>query len=72
MFVFNLFVDVISADERTKEESIFVVKLGDTAIRLIEIGKNSQKIGLMKTLPFITEDSLGGFANIPLLIDLKW
>lgn len=39
MFIFNLFVDVISADGRTKEESILVVKSGEVAIKLIELGK---------------------------------
>jgi len=43
MFIFNLFVDVISVDERTKEESLSVVKMGDTAIKLIEIGKKHPK-----------------------------
>lgn len=38
MFIFNLFVDVIPAEDRTKEESIFVVKSGDVAIKLIELG----------------------------------
>jgi hypothetical protein len=39
MFIFNLFVDVLPAEDRTKEESIFVVKSGDVAIKLIELGK---------------------------------
>jgi hypothetical protein len=43
MFIFNLFVDVISVDERTKEESLLVVKNGDVAIKLIEIGKKHPK-----------------------------
>jgi len=39
MFIFNLFVDVISTNERTKEESIFVVRSGEVAIKLIEVDK---------------------------------
>lgn len=43
MFVFNLFVDVIPTDGRTKEESLSVVKLGDVAIKLIEVNKKHPK-----------------------------
>jgi hypothetical protein len=43
MFIFNLFVDVISVDERTIEESLLVVKIGDVAIKSIEIGKKHPK-----------------------------
>jgi hypothetical protein len=39
MFVFNLFVDIIPADDRNKEEAILVVKSGQVAIKLIELEK---------------------------------
>ncbi len=39
MFIFNLFVDVIPSDNRSKEEAILVVKSGEVAIKLIELDK---------------------------------
>jgi hypothetical protein len=39
MFIFNLFIDVVPAGDRTKEEAIFVVRSGDVAIKIIELGK---------------------------------
>lgn len=37
MFLFNLFVDVIPADGRTKEEALMVVKGGKQTIRMLNI-----------------------------------
>lgn len=39
MFIFNLLVDIIPADDRTKEEAVLVVKSGEVAIKLIELEK---------------------------------
>lgn len=61
MFVFSLFVDVISADERTKEESLSVVKLGDVAIRLIEIGKKHPKDWTDEDIAFYHRGFFGWF-----------
>jgi len=37
MYIFNLFIDVLPADGRTKDESIFVVRGGERAIKALEI-----------------------------------
>jgi len=37
MFIFNLFVDVIPDNGRTKEESILVVRSGDVGIKALEL-----------------------------------
>jgi len=39
MFIFNLFIDIIPAGNRTKDESILVVKSGEPALKLIDLGK---------------------------------
>lgn len=39
MFLFNLFVDVIPADGRTKEEALMVVKGGQQSIRALNLAK---------------------------------
>lgn len=38
MFLFNLLVDVIPADGRTKEEAVMVVRGGQQAIRMLNLG----------------------------------
>ena len=39
MYIFNIFVDVIPCAERTKDESMSVVRFGDVGIKVIELGK---------------------------------
>jgi hypothetical protein len=43
MFIFTIFIDIIPFNDRTKEESITVVKFGDVGIKLIELGKKHPK-----------------------------
>ncbi len=43
MFIFNIFVDVIPSDGRTKEEAEYVVKGGSNLLELLEFSKKDPK-----------------------------